>query len=204
MTLLVGLTGGIGCGKSTVSSQFEQLGASVIDSDVISRQLTQANGLAMPALQAAFGEAALDAQGALNRPHMRQLVFANTHAKQQLEAILHPMIRSQMLAKIAAVAPHTPYVLLVIPLLFENQNYRELVQRTLVVDCSEATQITRTMQRSGLNETDVRAVMAQQISRETRLRQADDLIQNEHDLSSLSAQVERLHQRYLAQNVGSD
>lgn len=193
---LVGLTGGIGSGKSTVATLFAELGATVIDSDVISHALTQPGGKAIEAIRAAFGKPYIDASGALDRPRMRQLVFSDTAAKQNLEAILHPMIREQMLVQAKAPSHAAPYSLLVVPLLFEAGNYLQLVQRTLVVDCMEATQITRAMQRSGLSEQEVRAIMAQQIPRAERLQRADDTIHNDAGLNELRQQVIHLHQGY--------
>jgi dephospho-CoA kinase len=204
MTRRVGLTGGIGSGKSTVAALFQELAVPVIDSDVIAHQLTALNGTAIPALHAEFGDIALHPDGALNRAYLRQLVFADMLAKQRLEAILHPLIRTQMLREVEQVDVSTPYLLLVVPLLFESKSYRELVQRTLLVDCSEATQIDRTMQRSGLDEVSVRAIMAQQMGRESRRQLADDIIDNENDIVSLRPKIARLHQCYLTQNVGSD
>ena len=193
----VGLTGGIGSGKSTVAAMFEEYGIAVIDSDEISHQLTQPGGDAIEAIRAEFGDSYLSKNGALDRGRMRQLVFADTTAKQRLEAILHPLIRLQMLAKEKASAELSPYLLLAIPLLFESVNYLPLVQRTLVVDCAEATQINRTIQRSGLTEQQVRAIMDAQISRTERLRLADDVIQNNADREALRLQVARFHRLYI-------
>ena len=207
--LSIGLTGGIGSGKSTVAALFKECGVTVIDSDVISHQLTQAGGGAIAAIRAAFGDSYIDANGALDRQKMRQLVFSDPIAKQRLEGILHPLIRVQMLAQVRAAntdhsASASPYLLLVVPLLFETQNYRGLVQRTLAVDCAETTQIARAMRRSGLSEHEVRAIMAQQITRVERLRCADDIIQNDADPDALRLEVEQLHQRYLVIFTGSD
>ncbi len=199
----VGLTGGIGCGKSTVSALFAQLGVAIIDSDTISHQLTQPQGDAIEPIRSAFGDDYLDASGALDRARMRQLVFADPAAKLRLEAILHPLIRARMLAQ-ASTYNSSPYLLMVIPLLFESPNYQTLVQGTLVVDCSEATQIARTVQRNGLDETTVRAIMATQIARAERLRRADEIIRNDGDLSALQQQVSQLHQHYLTLFAGSD
>ncbi len=193
--LFIGLTGGIGSGKSTVATLFGELGVPVIDSDVISHELTQTGGGAIAEIRAAFGPEFLDENGALNRGKMRELVFSTPDAKQRLESILHPKIRAQMLAEVLTTGP-APYVLLVIPLLFEAPNYRELVQRTLVVDCPETTQIARTMSRSGLDEQAVRTIMARQLAREQRLGLADDVIHNDGTLDQLRPQVARLHQLY--------
>ncbi|MFZ1766325.1 MAG: dephospho-CoA kinase [Candidatus Nitrotoga sp.] len=202
MIYRVGLTGGIGSGKSTVASLFKEFGALVIDSDVISHQVTQSGGMAIAAIRTAFGDNYIDASGALDRASMRQLIFSDHAAKLKLEAILHPLIRAQILVQIDTAnihsPPASPYLLLVIPLLFETLNYHELVQRTLVVDCAEATQITRTMQRSGLDEQTVHAIMASQITRAERLRLADDIIQNDGDLNILRQRVAKLHQYYQA------
>ena len=193
----IGLTGGIGSGKSTVATLFEEYGIKVIDSDAISHQLTQPGGNAIEAIRAEFGETYLSTNGALNRDRMRQLVFSDTSAKQRLEAILHPLIRLQMLAQEKASAELSPYLLLAIPLLFETANYLALVQRTLVVDCPETIQIERTIQRSGLTERQVRAIMARQIARSERLRLADDVIQNHTDREALRLQVAHFHRLYI-------
>lgn len=194
MSMLIGLTGGIGSGKSTVAKMFEELGATVVDTDAISHDLTRPGGAAIPAIRAEFGDDCISADGALDRPHMRKLVFSDATARRRLEAILHPMIRERMLAGANAAA--TPYSLLVVPLLFEAGNYLELVQRILVVDCAEETQVLRAMQRSGLEEQEVRAIMAQQIPRAERVRRANDVIHNDGDLDELHKQVFQLHQRY--------
>lgn len=208
MKFRVGLTGGIGSGKSTVASLFKECGVLVIDSDVISHQMTQSGGIAIAAIRTTFGDGYIDASGALDRALMRQLIFSDHAAKLQLEAILHPLIHAQILVQVDNAdtnSTHTsPYLLLVIPLLFETLSYRELVQRTLVVDCAETTQIARTMQRSGLDEQTVRTIMASQITRAERLRLADEIIQNNGSLDTLRQQVDQLHQRYLAISSGID
>ncbi len=206
MIYRVGLTGGIGSGKSTVASLFEECGVLVIDSDVISHQMTQSGGIAIAAIRTTFGDDYIDTSGALNRMLMRQLIFSNYAAKLKLEAILHPLIRARILAQVDDANINStlasPYLLLVIPLLFETLNYRELVQRTLVVDCAETTQVARTMQRSGLDEQTVRTIMASQITRAERLRLADEIIQNDGDLDTLRQQIAKLHQHYLAISSG--
>lgn len=191
----IGLTGGIGSGKSRAADEFALLGASVIDTDAIAHELTRPGGEAIPELHAEFGDEYITPDGALERARMRALVFANPDAKRRLEGILHPAIRRVTVARAGAATG--PYVLLVVPLLLETGAYRDFVKRVLVVDCSEATQIARTMARSGLEEAQVRAIMAAQLPRSERLGRADDVIDNDGDLSSLQAQVQRLHQRYL-------
>lgn len=195
MSYRVGLTGGIGSGKSTVATLFAELGVPVVDTDAISHQLTQPRGAAIPAIRAAFGESFIDATGALDREKMRQLVFSDFAAKQRLEKILHPLIFIQ--ARFLAESSTAPYVMLVIPLLFETQEYRHWLQHTLTVDCTEETQLSRATRRSGLSEQTVRAIMAQQLSRTQRLQFADDAINNDGTLTELRLQVSQLHQRYL-------
>lgn len=194
-SFIVGLTGGIGSGKSTVADMFQTLGATVIDSDAVSHRLTAAGGAAIAAIRDAFGADFIDESGALDRTRMRQLAFGASSARLRLESILHPMIRNEMWARASSAPP--PYCLLVVPLLFETAGYAELPGRILVVDCPEQTQLARTMQRSGLNESTVRSIMAQQLDREARLARADDVIVNDGALAALRPQVERLHQQYL-------
>jgi dephospho-CoA kinase len=200
---LIGLTGGIGSGKSTVATLFEALGARIIDTDELSRQLTRSGGIAIAAIRDTFGPDYIDSDGALDRHKMRERVFSDAGAKARLEAILHPAIydRAQYLA---AAATQAPYTLLVVPLLLESQNYQGWVQRTLVVDCPEESQISRTMQRSGLDRNAVLAIMAQQIDRSRRLALADDIIRNDSDLAALENQVFRQHNKYLTLATGSD
>ncbi len=202
MSYLIGLTGGIGSGKSTVAALFADCGATVIDSDAISHRLTKPGGAAIAAIRAAFGDDYIAAGGALDRARMRQRVFSDPVVRLQLEAILHPLIRAQILAQ--AETSTAPYLLLVVPLLFEAAGYLGLVQRTLVVDCTEALQVARATQRGGLDEQTVRAIMATQMPRAERLRRADDVIQNDGSPDTLRQQVEQLHRRYLAISTGSD
>ena len=203
MTYFVGLTGGIGSGKSTVASIFAELGVPVIDTDAISHQLTQSGGNAIPAIRDAFGEAYIDAAGALDRAKMRELVFSerrervfsSASAKHQLEKILHPLILAQ--AKSQAAASPAPYVLLVIPLLFETSDYQGWLNHTLTVDCSEETQLARTTKRGSMSEQMVRAIMAQQLSRSERLKRTDNTIQNDGTLVEIRQKIAQLHQRYM-------
>jgi len=190
----VGLTGGIGCGKTTVANQFAALGAAVIDTDKIAHNLTAPGGAGILPICAQFGEAFLDSDGALNRGKMRELVFTDQEAKKKLEAILHPLIRIN--TEEAAQTAEGKYVLFVVPLLIESGTWQQRVSRVLVVDCPEALQIQRVMQRSGLTEFEVRAIMASQVPRETRLKNADDVIINDTNFSALLPQIERLHALY--------
>lgn len=192
----VGLTGGIGCGKSTVADQFGALGASVIDTDLIAHALSAPGGAAMPAIAAAFGPAYVDASGALDRARMRALVFDDPGAKARLEAILHPRIRAECEAQAAAASG--AYLLFVVPLLVESGNWRQRVDRVLAIDCSEATQVARVMARNGLSENQVRAIMANQVTRAERLAAADDVIDNDGERAALAPQIAALHRIYLA------
>ncbi|HMM55142.1 MAG TPA: dephospho-CoA kinase [Candidatus Desulfobacillus sp.] len=195
MIPIIGLTGGIGSGKSAAAAIFAELGADVVDTDAIAHELTAPAGAAMAALRAAFGDAVVTADGALDRAAMRRAVFADARQKARLEAILHPMIRAEAERRCATAA--APYVVLVVPLLLESGAWRERVRRVLVVDCPEAQQAARVMARSGLGEEEVRAIMAAQASREARLAIADDVIDNGGELARLRPQVEALHRRYL-------
>jgi len=191
---LVGLTGGIGSGKSTVADMFAALGVRIIDTDLISHQLTQTGGAAIPAIREAFGTDLINAQGALDRTKMREIVFNLHEEKQHLEGILHPLILAQTKQQ-AALPTDAPYTLVVVPLLFENRRYADWLHRVVTVDCPEESQIARTMQRSKLDEPAVRAIMAQQLSREARLTLADEIILNNGSLDNLKAQVVGIHRR---------
>jgi dephospho-CoA kinase len=192
----IGVTGGIGCGKSTVADGFAMLGAGIVDTDAIAHALTVPGGAAMPALLAAFGPGCAAADGSMDRARMRERVFADAAAKTQLEAILHPMIQAETLAQ--ALASPAPYVLIVVPLLVESGHWADRVARVLVVDCAETTQVARVIARSGLPKTAVEAIMATQASRAARLAVADDVIDNDGDLAALMPQIGRLHEFYLA------
>ena len=194
-TFCVGLTGGIGSGKSSAARLFEELGAAVIDTDAISHELTQPGGAALDAIRRAFGEEYIGADGGLARSRMRLRVFADAGARAALEAILHPLIRAATRTRVAAAS--APYVVIVVPLLLETGAYQDLTDRVVVVDCSEEMQIARTIARSALTEPEVRAIMAAQWPRARRLAAADDVLHNDGDLGALSEQVHALHLRYL-------
>lgn len=198
MTWLVGLTGGIGSGKSAAGDLFAERGVAVIDTDAIAHALTAPDGSAMPAICAEFGAGVATADRALDRAAMRAIVFNDASARKRLEAILHPLIRSESERQLAAAAGRVPYAILMVPLLVESGAYRERVNRVLVVDCSEATQIARVMRRNGLAREDVERILAAQASRAERLAAADDVIDNDGDLAALAPQIERLHVNYLA------
>ncbi|HAF46026.1 MAG: dephospho-CoA kinase [Sideroxyarcus sp.] len=203
MNYLVGLTGGIGSGKSTVAGLFADQGVRVIDTDLISHGLTQAGGTAIPLIRKEFGDRHIDTQGALDRGRMRQLVFADSAAKLKLEAILHPLILAQTRQQ-AAEPSKAPYTLIVVPLLFENGRYAGWMDRTIAVDCTQEAQLARTMQRSQLSEAEVRAILAHQLDRTERLALADEVIRNDGTLEDLKAQVVGMHRRLSALATESD
>jgi dephospho-CoA kinase len=193
---VVGLTGGIGSGKSAAADAFVAHGIALVDTDALAHELTGAGGAAMPEIRAAFGEAMAGADGALDRACMRRLVFADPAAKARLEGILHPLIRRMSAERCRDAA--SPYVVLAVPLLVESGAYRARCDRIAVVDCPESLQVSRVMARSGLSEPEVRAIMANQATRAERLAIADDVIANETDLAALRARVAQLHREYLA------
>ena len=195
MTFIVGLTGGIGCGKSSASQFFLDLGIDVIDTDVIARKLTQPNGLAIGLIRNTFRDNLIAVDGALDREKMRNLIYSDSDSRLKLEKILHPLILKETVQQIAQT--HSPYSIIVVPLLFETNDYDKIIQRILVVDCEEQQQILRTMARSNLSEQKVKAIMAAQISRKARLQKADDVIINNQDIDYLKAQVIQLHHKYL-------
>lgn len=188
------MTGGIGSGKTTVANMLESKGAAVIDTDQIAHQLTAPGGEAIAAIRAQFGDTFVTSAGAMDRAKMRELVFADPAAKVRLEAILHPLIR--LATERAAAAATGDYLVFVVPLLVESGNWKQRVSRILVVDCPEAVQILRVMSRSGLDEAQIRAIMAAQAPRKVRLAAADDVICNDGDTSTLQHQVDRLHALY--------
>jgi dephospho-CoA kinase len=195
---VVGLTGGIGSGKSLVANMFADRGASIVDTDQIAHSLTAPGGAAMPDILAEFGAQMADSRGAMDRARMRELVFREPAAKRRLEAILHPMIRDATLA--AAADATGSYVILAIPLLVESGAWKQRVNRVLVIDCPEEVQVARVMARNGLAEDQVRAIMATQVPRLERLAAADDVIDNGGPIQALTPQVDRLHgfyQQYL-------
>jgi len=200
MALRVGLTGGVGSGKSTVAERFTEHGVPVIDADRIAREVVAPGSPGLAALVDAFGTAILTPEGALNRPELRRRIFADPQERQRLEGLLHPRIRQEMARRAARVV--APYVLLVIPLLIE-QGWQELVDRILVVDASEAEQIRRTAARDRVPPESVHAIIASQASREARLRAADDVIVNDRDPEMLAARVDALHRHYLQLAAGS-
>lgn len=194
--LVIGLTGGIGSGKSTAAALFAELGAAVVDTDEIARELTEPGGAAMDAIAREFGAAYVAPDGSLDRAKMRALAFGDESARRRLEAILHPLIRAESQRRVTAAA--APYALLVVPLLFETGASLELTARVLVIDCEEAEQVRRASQRPGVSGSDVRRIMAAQLARAQRLARADDVIENNGDLDSLRRSVGAMHRKYMA------
>lgn len=196
MTFVVGLTGGIGSGKSEVAARLAALGAGIVDTDEIARALTAAGGAAMEKVREAFGDRYLRADGSLDRHAMRALAFEDPPARARLEALLHPAIRAE--ADRALAAARGPYAVLVVPLLFETRGYAGRVDRTLAVDCAEALQRERAARRPGLDEAQVRRIMAAQWPRWRRLQVADDVVWNGAGWTGLEAQCRALDSRYRA------
>jgi dephospho-CoA kinase len=192
--LVVGLTGGIGSGKSAAAEEFARLGASLVDSDVIAHELTQKGGAAVPGVEKIFGKTFIH-DGAMDRKRMRDHVFADPKAKRELEALLHPLIREESQRRIAMATG--PYVVHVVPLLIESPDYRSRVDRVLVVDAPEEVRVARVQARSGLAAREVRAIIRTQAASAARLAAADDVIDNGGDRDALRKQVAALHQKYL-------
>ena len=194
--LKIGLTGGIGCGKSTAVKRFRDLGISIVDADIVAREVVQAGQPALQAIAELFGDAALLADGSLNRAWLRQTVFNDTARLQQLEAILHPRIREAIVRDMtAAMAAGSPYVVVDVPLLFEK-HYDTLFDRVLVIDCLPAQQHERVSQRDGSTIELVESIMQRQIPRDERLFRADDIIENVGSLADFNNKVDTLHHKY--------
>jgi len=194
---VVGLTGGIGSGKSTVADLFAAHGVPLVDTDLIAHRITAPHGMAMPQIAAEFGKEFVAADGSLDRARMRTLVFSDDAARKRLENITHPLIRAETEREQREATG--PYVIVVVPLLVESGSWKTRVNRVLAVDCSVETQISRVMNRNGFSREQVLAIIARQATREARLAAADDVIVNDNaPLSALEAQVEAQHRAYLA------
>jgi dephospho-CoA kinase len=192
--LRIGLTGGIASGKSMVADQFAALGAGIVDTDALARELVEPGSAALAEIVSEFGNGIVGADGRLDRPALRRQVFADADRRRRLEAILHPRIREAALAR--ADASGSPYVIVVVPLLFET-GFDRLVDRTLAVDCPESVQLDRLIRRDGVAADEARAVLAAQLSRPQRTRAADDVIDNGGAIEATQARVAELHARYL-------
>ena len=194
----VGLTGGIGSGKSAVSAELSKLGAGVIDTDLIAHQITAPNGSAIPFIQKEFGPDFINSEGALIRDKMRSLVFSDPEARKTLEVITHPLIREETIRQAKKLLEtKVPYIVFVVPLLLESGNWRPLLDCLVVVDCSEEMQIERVMHRSNLPRNEVERILKAQSSRQERLASADMVIENQSSLENLKAEVTKLHQKIL-------
>ncbi|MBS3951550.1 MAG: dephospho-CoA kinase [Methylomicrobium sp.] len=199
--LRVGLTGGIGSGKTTVASLFAEQGIPIIDADELARALVEPGQPALAKISQAFGEAMIDAKGNLDRGALRNLVFADDKQKEKLEAILHPLVRDRIVSAVEELT--APYCIICVPLLFES-GMDDLVDRVLVVDCPVTLQIERVKKRNRLSESVILAIIAAQLSRESRNARADEIIDNTCDNSQLAEQVKKLHNLYLSLSLKQD
>lgn len=193
---LVGLTGGIGCGKSEAARIFGELGIPVIDTDIIAHALTASGHPVLQAIIKEFGYRYLNPDQSLNRAALRKKVFADRHARRRLEAILHPAIYDVVLQSIEQHAD-APYQIIAVPLLFENERYRKLVNRTLLIDCDESLQISRTVTRSGLSQAEVEAIIQVQMPGAERRLLADDIIANNGSIDELRHKITQIHENYM-------
>jgi dephospho-CoA kinase len=194
MPLIIGLTGGIGSGKSEASRRFAERGVAVVDADVVAREVVEPGAPALIQIAAHFGSDILDADGNLNRSKLRAIIFSNPAEKQWLESLLHPIINTEIRYQLAKAK--SPYSILASPLLLETQQF-QLVDRVLVIDTSEQLQLERATQRDKNNEAQIKAIMQTQLSRQERCARATDIINNHGSIDELDAQVEELYQRYL-------
>ncbi len=194
MTYVIGITGGIGSGKTAVSDHFESLGITVVDADVASRTVVEIGTPALASIAEHFGSQLLQTDGSLDRAALRSAIFEDSTQRQWLESLLHPLIREEIVSGLESAS--SPYAILVSPLLIES-GQSQLTERVLVVDVPEALQLKRTVARDSNSEQQVKAIMAAQASRQQRLDSADDVVVNDNTLDHLKAQVEALHQKYL-------
>ena len=196
MALIIGLTGGIGSGKTRAANLFRELGVEIIDADQIAHELTSSAGKAINPIRITFGNRFILDDGSMDRIAMRRLAFSDETARNRLESILHPLIYQETLQRLSLI--QSEYSIVVVPLLLEIDGYLGLVDRVLVIDCPESLQISRTILRSGLSEQEVRDVITVQCSRDGRLARADDVIINDSSEQYLQQQVKELHRKYLA------
>jgi dephospho-CoA kinase len=195
----IGLTGGIGSGKSLAAREFMRLGAQVIDSDALAHQVTSAGGVAMPAIEEAFGKEFLMEDGSLNRDKMREYAFTHRPALSILESITHPLIKeASHVALEAALQKNPPYIIFMIPLLFESNTWQGRFNKIIVTDCSVETQVQRVVLRNKLPKEQVEKIMAAQMSREERVKNADFVINNDGLLIDLNLQVMDIHQSIIS------
>ena len=196
---IIALTGGLGSGKSEAAKQFAKLGVPVVDTDVIAHALTSNGAPALKQISELFGPQFLTNEGALDRAKLRAHVFAHPQERSKLEALLHPLIRAAALKQLAENEhqQHPDYQILVIPLLFENNQYQTSIHKILLIDCDEQLQIARAMARSFLTQAEAQAILDAQVSRTTRLKLADEVIENNGTLAELTESVEKMHQKLI-------
>lgn len=192
--LKIGLTGGIGSGKSTICRMFAEFGVPIIDADMIAKSLVEPGQPALAMIASSFGAEMLNSDGSLNRARLRDTVFADSAKKDQLEAIMHPLIYAHISAEVAAL--QADYCVIAVPLLLESKN-RYAVDRVLVIDCPVEAQLARVIARDQLTQQQVQAIINSQISREQRLAKADDVIENTAGPEQLAEHVKRLHNSYI-------
>ena len=193
----IGLTGGVGSGKSTVASMLADLGAGLIDADQLVHALIAPTGAAIADLRDAFGPAAIASDGGLDRAWMRARIFADADARHRLEDILHPRVRQEAERRAQVLACKVPYIVVVVPLLVESGNWTNRVQRVLVIDCAETTQLARVMARPGIDHSTATAIIKAQADRPSRLAAADDVLFNEAPIAEVRDRVARLHEHYV-------
>ena len=193
---LIGLTGGIGSGKTVVSKLLAQLGAGIVDTDLIAHHITGPGGSAIPLIREQFGSEYIGDDGALDRAKMRTIVFENPESRKLLEAVTHPLIRQETIKQaLQSAQDGALYLVFVVPLLIESGAWKGLIDHLVVMDCPKETQIERVMQRSNLSRLEIERILAAQDSREERLSQADTVIKNQRRLEDLELEVQSLHQK---------
>jgi dephospho-CoA kinase len=197
--LIIGLTGGIGSGKSAASALFEELGVHVVDADVVAREVVEPGSLGLENIAKHFGQDILDSCGKLNRSKLREVIFRDNEEKKWLEALLHPLIRTEIIKQLEQAS--SPYVILVSPLLFETDQHL-LCTRTLLIDASEELQIARASKRDSTNEDAIKKIIASQMPREEKQQKADDIILNDNNEAHLKAMVDFQHHKYLELTKG--
>jgi dephospho-CoA kinase len=196
-TYSIGLTGGIGSGKSTIAAMLQQLGAGIVDADALVHELIAPSGAAVEALRREFGAEAIAADGGLDRAWMRARAFGDADVRRRLEAVLHPQVRAEARERAIALSTLVPYIVFVIPLLVESGDWKSRVQRILVVDCVETTQVSRVAERPGMDEKSARAILHAQATRQSRLAIADDVLYNEAPWADIQSRVALLHRHYV-------
>ncbi len=194
--LVIGLTGLIGSGKTTIANIFAKKGVHIVDTDLIAHQLTSTGGKALPFIRQVFGAGVFDSDGSLNRGKLRKIVFSDTDRRLELESILHPMIKAEAFSELNQ-NKHALYCIIVVPLLFKTQTYLELTKRNIFVDCEYKELVKRLKERSGLTQCEVDQILASQVVRERQIELADDIIENNGNIEELLLKVAQLHEKYM-------